>query len=350
MAKCPICDNNAEINALTTTYRIECSLCGIFNFGSPLQKPRLTESEKLKLRYYYATLAEDDEERVKDWIRTDNKNEFLSKIDDPPSSLLGKIDLVLKYINEENKRFGQEVHIIFRKYPLFFCIDPEELLNILKYLNEEKLIFIEDKYLQNVESELKKYHTAKALYPDLMGSIQYTDSLCVYLKLLYAGIKRIEEYRRERIKDKKIVEKENLNTIPSVDYDVALSFAGENRVYVGKVAEYLKNNDIKVFYDEFEQIDLWGKDLGQHLHTIYSRDSKYCIPFISKEYKEKIWTRHEFKSALERALQEKKEYILPARFDNTEIEGLMSTIGYMDLTQYSPEDFGQMIIKKIKQD
>lgn len=43
-------------------------------------------------------------------------------------------------------------------------------------------------------------------------------------------------------------------------YDIALSFAGEDREYVEKVATLLKENGIKVFYDKFEQVDLWGKD------------------------------------------------------------------------------------------
>jgi len=43
------------------------------------------------------------------------------------------------------------------------------------------------------------------------------------------------------------------------EYDVALSFAGEDRVYVEKVAKYLKEKGIKVFYDDYEKTGLWGK-------------------------------------------------------------------------------------------
>lgn len=42
-------------------------------------------------------------------------------------------------------------------------------------------------------------------------------------------------------------------------YEVALSFAGENRGYVREVACALQARGIAVFYDEFEKIDLWGK-------------------------------------------------------------------------------------------
>lgn len=45
-------------------------------------------------------------------------------------------------------------------------------------------------------------------------------------------------------------------------YDIALSFAEEDRDYVEKVATLLKSNRIRVFYNKFEQVDLLGKGLG----------------------------------------------------------------------------------------
>ena len=89
-------------------------------------------------------------------------------------------------------------------------------------------------------------------------------------------------------------------------YDVALSFAGEDREYVNKVAQILKDNNINVFYDRFEEIDLWGKDLGIHFDYVYRRQSKYFIPFILKFYKEKIWTNYEVEQQLQGLLKIKK--------------------------------------------
>ena len=48
-------------------------------------------------------------------------------------------------------------------------------------------------------------------------------------------------------------------------YDVALSFAGEDRKYVEEVASFLKKNKIAVFYDYFEEENLWGKNLISYL-------------------------------------------------------------------------------------
>jgi len=121
-------------------------------------------------------------------------------------------------------------------------------------------------------------------------------------------------------------------------YDITLSFAGEDRNYVENVANILADNDIKVFYDKFEEAELWGKDLGIHFEFVYRRSAKYCILFISENYEKKIWTNYEIRNAISRAIETKEDYILPARFDDTEIDGLRTTIGYIDLRNYSPEE------------
>ncbi|HKP85483.1 MAG TPA: SUMF1/EgtB/PvdO family nonheme iron enzyme [Blastocatellia bacterium] len=131
------------------------------------------------------------------------------------------------------------------------------------------------------------------------------------------------------------------------DFDVALSFAGEDRAFVESVAETLKQNKVNVFYDHDEEIYLWGKDLGDALDEIYRLRSKYVVAFISKDYAGKMWTNHERRSAFARALEEKREYVLPARFDDTELANLPPTIAYIDLRKETPESFALKIIKKL---
>lgn len=133
------------------------------------------------------------------------------------------------------------------------------------------------------------------------------------------------------------------------EYDVAFSFAGEDRQFVEIVAMILKEKGVRIFYDKFEEANLWGKDLVIHFDVLYSKKAKYCIPFISKYYKQKIWTNHELKSALSRAVQSPTEYILPARFDETEIDGVRLTAAYIDLRNHTPEAFAEIILKKVNQ-
>lgn len=130
-------------------------------------------------------------------------------------------------------------------------------------------------------------------------------------------------------------------------YDIALSFAGEDRDYVDRVANLLKEGGVKVFYDLFEEADLWGKDLYVHLSEIYNNRARFTVMFISEAYANKLWTTHERKAAQARAFQEAQEYILPARFDDTDIPGVLPTVGYISLRGRSPEDFTSLITKKL---
>lgn len=131
------------------------------------------------------------------------------------------------------------------------------------------------------------------------------------------------------------------------EYDIALSFAGENRVYVEAVAANLKEAGVSVFYDNFFDTDLWGKDLYQYLNDLYKNKALYTVLFISKEYKDKLWTRHELKSAQARAFLENDEYILPVRFDNTDLPGVNSTTGYLDISSMTPVELSLKIQKKL---
>lgn len=137
-------------------------------------------------------------------------------------------------------------------------------------------------------------------------------------------------------------------TFSSEIYDVALSFAGEDRVYVEAVALALKANNVKVFYDSFEKSNLWGKNLYDHLHDIYQKKSRFTVIFISTNYAKKAWTNHERQAAQARAFNENSEYILPARFDDTSIPGLDNTVGYISLTNLPPNEFVEIILNKLK--
>jgi hypothetical protein len=130
-------------------------------------------------------------------------------------------------------------------------------------------------------------------------------------------------------------------------YDIALSFAGEDRPTAEACARQLKVVGYRVFYDLWEQHDLLGKDLVVHLDRVYGTAARYCVVFISKHYVEKAWTRHELRSAQARALQAHSEYILPLRLDDTPVPGMPSTIGHLDLRKLSMEDVVQVLIKKL---
>jgi MoaA/NifB/PqqE/SkfB family radical SAM enzyme len=110
-------------------------------------------------------------------------------------------------------------------------------------------------------------------------------------------------------------------------YDIAFSFSREDRDFVDNVWKYLRD-DICVFYIESEN-KLVGNDFYNSISKVFMEESHFCAVFISKSYLENDWTRHELEFARERTLKQ-SNYIIPIRLDETEIPGMLLTIGYIN--------------------
>ncbi|MFC1799298.1 TIR domain-containing protein [Candidatus Eisenbacteria bacterium] len=133
-----------------------------------------------------------------------------------------------------------------------------------------------------------------------------------------------------------------------LEFDIALSFAGENRMIVEQYAKLLKQRGLTVFLDSDYAVDMWGTDLYATLDHIYRNQALFCVMFLSQAYAKKRWTSHERKSAQARAFIENREYILPVRVDDTDIPGIRETVGYVDLREISLEDLADLTVKKVK--
>jgi hypothetical protein len=133
----------------------------------------------------------------------------------------------------------------------------------------------------------------------------------------------------------------------SKPYQIALSFAGEQREYVRGVASAVAARGIAVFYDEFEAVNLWGKDGVEYFHQVFATDAAYVVMFISADYVAKSWTRHERRATLSRAITEDREFVLPVRFDDTDVPGIPSTVQYLKAEDYTPAALAALISEKI---
>lgn len=119
-------------------------------------------------------------------------------------------------------------------------------------------------------------------------------------------------------------------------YDVAISFSGADRENARALASALTEASVTVFFDEYEEADFLGKDLFDHLTTVYSKRARYSLMLISRSYAERAWPTLERRSMQERALMNRgKEYVIPVRIDETPITGLLSTIGYVSIKKGS---------------
>jgi hypothetical protein len=131
------------------------------------------------------------------------------------------------------------------------------------------------------------------------------------------------------------------------DYDVALSYAGEDRAYVEQVAAQLRQRDVRIFYDEYAAAQLWGNDLYVLLDEVYRKRARFTVIFVSRYYASKPWTQHERQSAQARALTNIGPYLLPVRLDDSELPGLRPTVGYIDARNTSVERLVWLIEQKL---
>ena len=102
-----------------------------------------------------------------------------------------------------------------------------------------------------------------------------------------------------------------------------------------------------MFYDEFETVRLWGTHLAEELQSVYEGRASLAVMFISANYVEKMWPRYERRAILSRAVEERGEYVLPVRFDDSEVPGLSRDLDYIRAENHSPAELAAMIAEKL---
>ncbi|MFO0795437.1 MAG: TIR domain-containing protein [Candidatus Brocadiaceae bacterium] len=131
-------------------------------------------------------------------------------------------------------------------------------------------------------------------------------------------------------------------------YDVAISFAGEDREIAKQLKELLKERGLEVFYDFDQQAQLWGKDLNKTLTEVYRNDALFMVIIVSQNYPEKDWTNFEFANGKDAEKIRPIEYLLPIKIDDTHIVGLKETIGFVDLRKQSLEEIVDLLVEKVE--
>jgi subtilisin family serine protease len=134
-------------------------------------------------------------------------------------------------------------------------------------------------------------------------------------------------------------------------FAVALSFPGERREAVAKVVWALRDLGLpreSIFYDRFHEAELVGPNLDSRLQKIYHDESELIVVFISAEYENKEWCGLEWRAIKDILKQRRDEDIIPARFDDTDVPGLFSIDGYVDLRKRDPELLADIINQRLK--
>jgi hypothetical protein len=177
----------------------------------------------------------------------------------------------------------------------------------------------------------------------------YRRTLDEFIKIVHSLLGVHTPELEEPIKKKVEVEERE------IIYDIALSFAGEQRVFVREVADLLRGQGILVFFDEYNQAKMWGEDLSQYLWRVYYKESNYCGMFISEDYVRKAWPTWEKRAAIAREVKTLGGYILPVRFDDSEVPELPAAVVYLPANikwpkrgaGLDPQGIVDMYIKKV---
>ncbi len=196
-----------------------------------------------------------------------------------------------------------------------------------------------DGHAENFSPAIEKFLAAEALLEPLGFTM--------------LGLREAPKERQSHSIGRKVVKPKAQATASTTGehFDVAISFAGTSRDEAERLALLVRDAGFSVFYDGFFGSDLWGKDLVEFFDEIYRKRSRYCVMFISQDYRDRAWTIHERRSAQARALQEKgAEYILPIQVDNVELPGMLPTIGHVSLREHGIDEIAQMLIAKLKKD
>src|SRR4051812_11269584 len=113
-------------------------------------------------------------------------------------------------------------------------------------------------------------------------------------------------------------------------FQVALSFPGEQRSRVERIAEALATRlgRDRVLYDQWHAAEFNRPNLDIYLSKLYNDESDLIVFFVSKEYKRMEWTGLEWRVALDLIKRKQDQRLMFLSLDNAEIPGLYSIDGY----------------------
>jgi hypothetical protein len=134
------------------------------------------------------------------------------------------------------------------------------------------------------------------------------------------------------------------------DFQVALSFAGEQRPLVAAVAHRLAaalGRD-QVFYDDFHQAELARLNLDDYLQTLYHDRSRLVVVFIGKDYGVKEWPGLEWRAIRDLIKSKAFDRIVLVRVDDGPVPGLFSLDGYLDAQRLSPQRIADLIVERLR--
>jgi hypothetical protein len=139
-------------------------------------------------------------------------------------------------------------------------------------------------------------------------------------------------------------------TSAQYEFDVAISFAGNDRIVAAQISDELKRAGYRVFYDRDYQHALLGEDLTEYLQDTYFRRSRFAVVVISQAFRESKWAgQWEWKAVLARMQDQRGAYLLPYVIEDISLPGFNKTLGYVSHRNYTPTQFAALVVRKLRE-
>ena len=107
------------------------------------------------------------------------------------------------------------------------------------------------------------------------------------------------------------------------EFDIAISFAGENRELARAITEQLEMLDTHVFFDENFDANYLGRAWRTEFDRIFSHDSRLVVCLLDSHHNEKMWTTFERECFRPRVADAS---VIPIMLDDTKFVGIPDDI------------------------
>lgn len=132
-------------------------------------------------------------------------------------------------------------------------------------------------------------------------------------------------------------------------FRVALSFAGEKREFVARVAAILAQRfgEAAILYDKYHAAEFSRGDLAFYLPDLYENQADLVVAVLCPDYDPKEWCGLEWNTIFGLLKKRRSEEVMLTRFGQVEGKGLRGLAGYTDLDDLTPEQAATLILERL---
>jgi AAA+ ATPase superfamily predicted ATPase len=136
---------------------------------------------------------------------------------------------------------------------------------------------------------------------------------------------------------------------PTKRFRIALSFAGEKRAYVAKVAAILARQFGKkhILYDKYHRGEFARGDLAFYLPDLYEQKADLVVVVFCPDYDKKLWCGLEWNAIYGLLIKRKVGEVMLTRFGGVEGKGLRGLAGYTDLDELTAKEAASVILERL---